>query len=266
VSFKDCFLLDIKRGAVVKNRPITKTEQQKTFLENKVPCPHSEEFRLGMFLDKELYGDFVILKPADLTKTSHGENIFLYKRDVLQGMDAEEFKISCSGMSPEEFIVQRYVHTGKSPHCIRVGTFMGKAILSYDIKVRKKNFCMETDGAEYVVASNSGERDRRLFFDENVIKLAERVHSAFPSVPLLGTDIIKDCETGEYFVLEVNAGGNTWTFSSKFHEETQESLGKHYDPESHEAAKLGGTILKNQFGAFNIVARELVRAARLMAE
>jgi len=48
----------------------------------------------------------------------------------------------------------------------------------------------------------------------DVLSLAERAHAAVPRVPLLGVDILRDADTGELFVVELNGLGYTWDFSS----------------------------------------------------
>jgi len=50
--------------------------------------------------------------------------------------------------------------------------------------------------------------------DPEVVALAERAHAAFPRVPLLGLDIVRDADTGALFVIEANSLGLTWHFST----------------------------------------------------
>jgi hypothetical protein len=51
--------------------------------------------------------------------------------------------------------------------------------------------------------------------DPEIIAFAENAHRAFPNIPLLGTDIIRDAATGQLYVLEVNSGGYVWHFTSR---------------------------------------------------
>ncbi len=53
-----------------------------------------------------------------------------------------------------------------------------------------------------------------LFDDPDILSLAERAHAAFPRVPLLGIDILRDAESGQLFVVELNGIGYLWDFSS----------------------------------------------------
>jgi hypothetical protein len=257
VALRERFGVVVRRGPVFRNRPICKLEQQRIFLAHGIPTPVATRLELGGALDPDLFGERVIVKPIDLTETSHGENIFLFERTALERMTPNDFPEGHPlRVRPETFIVQRYVHTGDSARCIRVGTFLGKAILNYKITVREKG----------TVASNMGERDRRLIVDAEAIALAEKTHAAFPTIPLLGIDIVRDHTTGAAHVLEVNAGGNTWHFSSQLAKDTRISLGEHHDPGHADHAALGGQLLEAQFGAFEIVAQQLVLATQSEAE
>jgi D-alanine-D-alanine ligase-like ATP-grasp enzyme len=45
---------------------------------------------------------------------------------------------------------------------------------------------------------------------DDVIEFSRQVHRAFPDVPLLGTDIIREHTSGKLYALEVNSFG--WCF------------------------------------------------------
>jgi len=68
-----------------------------------------------------------------------------------------------------------------------------------------------------VIASNNkqmGGRIRSICNDAEIIALGERVHQAFPECSVLGVDIIRDSQTGQLYVLEVNPYGAVWHLSS----------------------------------------------------
>ena len=48
------------------------------------------------------------------------------------------------------------------------------------------------------------------------VALGERAHEAFPECPVLGVDIIRDIQTGQLYLLEVNPHGSVWHLSSPF--------------------------------------------------
>ena len=49
-----------------------------------------------------------------------------------------------------------------------------------------------------------------------IIRFGERAARAFPDLPMLGVDILKEAGTGRLFVTEVNALGHNWNFSREF--------------------------------------------------
>jgi D-alanine-D-alanine ligase-like ATP-grasp enzyme len=86
----------------------------------------------------------------------------------------------------------------------------------------------------------------RLDIDPDVIALAAKAHAAFPDVPVQGVDIVREAGTGKLFVIEINAGWNTWHFSSPFGKKLQAEFGLDYH---------------GQFGGFSVAADALVEAA-----
>jgi hypothetical protein len=221
-----------------------------------------------MELDPTVFDELVVLKPTDPELMSEGDMVFLFRRERLCGLEKEELPPAHPvRRKPNAFLAQKYIHTGKQPRCIRVGTFFGKAIFCYTIETRRQ--LPDLDSPDEVlekasVASNLAERTRRLVVDEDAIRLAEATHRAFGSVPLLGIDLLRDLATGQLYVLEINAGGNTWHFSSKIGEETRVSIGAARKA-GNGAGEEGRLALIEQFGAFGVIARSLVAKTRELA-
>src|SRR5262249_7364655 len=71
---------------------------------------------------------------------------------------------------------------------------------------------------------------------EEVLEFATLVNRAFTEIPLQACDILREKETGILYIVEINAGGNTWDFSSRRVAEARTRLGgrshfiKLYDP------------------------------------
>jgi hypothetical protein len=71
---------------------------------------------------------------------------------------------------------------------------------------------------------------------------------AFPRIPILGCDIIREAPTGRLFAIEVNAGGNVWHISS---------------PRTKQWRTLNGTMaLVRAFDTYQRAARVLVGITR----
>jgi hypothetical protein len=266
VAMGSDFKLPIRRGPVLKNYQIAKLDQQDILRAHGIPTPPALRFKYGMALDQSIFGELVVLKPMDLRLTSHGNLIYLFRRTRLCRLGPDDLPLDHPVReNPQSFLVQKYIHTGAQPRCIRVGTFLEKAIFCYSIEPIEE--LPQLDAADDVleqasIASNSGgERIRRLVVEEQAIQLAEAVHRAFGSVPLLGVDIVREHATGQLYVLETNPGGNTWIFSSKLGEGTRTSIGA---SRTHggDADANGRLALIEQFGAFDIVARALAAKTR----
>jgi hypothetical protein len=68
----------------------------------------------------------------------------------------------------------------------------------------------EFDGRSIVASAKDS--SVALNYEEDIIRLGERAHYAFPEIPLLGFDIIREVPSGKLFVLEANAIGYVWSF------------------------------------------------------
>jgi hypothetical protein len=73
------------------------------------------------------------------------------------------------------------------------------------------------------------------------------VAAAFPEIPSLGIDIIREEETRWLYCLEVNASGFTWHISSAY------GLG---------LQRRHNVDLPGQFGALDVIADALIEATR----
>ncbi len=102
----------------------------------------------------------------------------------------------------------------------RVNTLFGRVLFSkrYEARDDRREWKgpedREFDGRS-IVASAKGS-SVALNYEEDIIRLGERAHSAFPEIPLLGFDIIREVPSGNLFVLEANAIGYVWIFQSRF--------------------------------------------------
>jgi hypothetical protein len=86
--------------------------------------------------------------------------------------------------------------------------------------------------------------------DAEVIALAEKAHAAFPDQPLLGTDIVRDADTGELYVIECNPRGDAWLISS--------DMGRMIE-------RANGLDFAAQFGALEVATRVLMTETRARA-
>jgi hypothetical protein len=117
-------------------------------------------------------------------------------------------------------LVQEFIYTGEWPQSYRVTTLLGKVILCYhQVTVGRGNplsgrWNHGKDGVASIVSNTKTMKVTPVMASE-IISLSERAHrSAFPDIPLLGFDIIRDADSGKLYILECHAHGPNWPFSS----------------------------------------------------
>lgn len=268
VALQGDFRLKVKRGPVLRNRMIGKLDQQAAFRANTIATPPALPFRFGMALDPILFGDFVVLKPADLLQTSHGAGILFYRRKTLAAANPSDFSgLPDPNPTTAPFLVQRYVHSGPRISVERVTTLLGEVISQWRAEAVTDMLPASphdiADGTN--VAVQTVDRDRFLTTDTDAAEIGRRVAASLPDVPLLGVDILREPGSGRLSVLECNAGGNTWFFSSEIGRHVRQTMrsSRHGAAPAGEAE--GKQRLVEQFGAFDIAAAALHRATIAMA-
>jgi hypothetical protein len=190
----------------------------------------------GRLYEEKDWGNPVIVKPdrgreGRDVRLSHPENI------------AYE-KISPYG---EAHLIQKFIETGDNPCYFRCLTLFGEVLY-----LRKTSNLSEEllDGLPNPVA-NAAHGKAELVIDAEVMAFAKKnATHAFPNIPLLGQDIVRDRTTGQLYCLEVNPYGSTWHFSTTTGLNLQKRDNIYY---------------KDQFNAFNVAARVLIEKARHLA-
>jgi len=224
------------------------------FREHNLPCLPIERFRWGMKLDPMVYGDWVVIKPENITST--GASVNMVPTKLVPNIKIEDFPENHL-IHQDSYLVQKFIKTGESPTHYRVLVFLGEIL--YSVKSTQKSaYPTKLDDIKELlrssVASNlTGHRTATLAIDEKMNKFALDVAKAFPDHPLLGVDVIKDENSDALYVLEVNLGGNTWAFSSEAAELLREAMG-------------GRKAMLLQYGAWDRAAEALVRKTHELAK
>lgn len=269
IALSSNFRLPILRGTILKSQQVEKLAQQAVFRRNGIPTPPALPFQFGMTLDPIIFGNFVVLKPMDLAQTSKGDGVQMFRRRRLHEMRVTDFPPTHPIHSAKRgYIVQRFVDTGEHPSFFRVQTFLGKAIYAWHSTLVDPRCSLDADDAEIErtnIASQGGEKMRKLINSPEIIALAEKVHEAFPHIPMLAVDIIREAATGKLYVLECNPGGNTWHFSSEIGEKLRLGFGDAKANGNEKANEIARQMFIDQFGAFDIVAQRLVAATQELA-
>lgn len=214
------------RGPILQNRAVKKLDQCRRFAALGISTPHSERFEPGRRYDEDAFGRHVVLKPLPLDLTSSGRDLMLFETRRLSRISLAEFP-------PGHFLrrapalVQRFIDTGRRPEYFRVLTLLGEPILWMRVKSAAEQIDLtgaEGEATEKAIVdprstfgSADGAFSEFLEFEvpSDVMEFARRANAAYPDIPLQACDLVREASTGQLFILEINAGGNTWDFSSR---------------------------------------------------
>lgn len=225
-----------RRGPILQNKQVKKLDQHSRFTAAGVASPHAERFEFGRSYSEADFGRLAVLKPLPLDLTSTVKNVLLWETARLG-------KITQAAFEPDHFLrrapalVQRFIDTGARPEYFRVLTLLGEPLLWMRVKSASEQVDLAAGTAEALTGAiidprstygtAGGDFSQLLEFEVpgDVLLFARRVHTAFPQIPLQACDIVREQATGQLFVLEINAGGNTWDFSSRRVAASREKLG-----------------------------------------
>jgi hypothetical protein len=227
------------RGAVCQGFEHPKSEQYLRLGRLGLPIPKWTRIHPDTILDPAEWGPYVVVKP-DLGRK--GAEIFIKRTGrVRYGAPA--------------FLAQEFVYTGRWPVNYRVVTLFGRALMSWRCEADHRFVPLESRWdfrARGGITVVSNKRDSRytLAREADVIALAQRAHAAFPDQPLLGTDIVRDADSGALYVIECNPRGDAWLMSS--------AMGRLIE-------QANGLNFAAQFGALEIAAATLAEETRRRA-
>jgi hypothetical protein len=148
-------------------------------------------------------------------------------------------------------IVQRLIDTGPQRTFFRVLTLFGAPLSAHreDSTVPLPSIQDCASPAAYKIKPDFTLGGRLSYsHDPEVLACASDAYRAVPEIPLQGVDVVRCAMTGALFVLEINPGGNTWTFSRAQAANTRRLLGVE--------------DLSTEFDAWNTAARVLVEKTR----
>jgi len=251
--FSPLSLLHFKpaRGKIYAGAPMSKLDEMRSLAAGGMPVPHFELLTPDTALDESLYGPLTISKPSYALAT-FGQGVELFRTRSVRYRKPEEFPDWHPGRRAP-MIAQRFIDCGRPMTC-RVLTFFGEPIFSYcreamlpmALSLDKEVF----EQSEYMPAPPL----RRAFIvrDADIFALAAAAYQAMPQIALQACDILREKDTGQLYLLEINPGGGTWMFSSQHSHGYKEVLGI--------------DDLAAPFDAFGTIARLLVERTRREAQ
>lgn len=246
-------VLEMPRGAALLSRQLSKLQQDEMFRLGGIRTPKTAKYEIGMQLDPEYWGEFVLMKPMPLHMTSKDLGIQVFRTSRLSEMVAADFP-SSHLVHSTPMLVQLLVDSGPFLEKYRALTLCGE-VLYIARSTNKRPRPDLTAPDEEIESGNFRSDGSSMEYGQypEIHEFARKVAAAFPAVPLLGCDIVRDVHTGELHALEVNAGGNVWHFSSRIQADRRARF-----PEDMKTRQA-------QYGAFDVAAKALVKATRRMA-
>ncbi len=196
-----------------------------------LPLSKSEEYtaleKAGIVVPK-----WIILGEGDTPDLSSFDNFVVRKPDygglgaavlIVRKTRVRWKAITTSKMgTSSRMLIQKFVYTGPRPVSYRVNTLFGKVL--YAVRHEASADRPELGGPDdfgsivsqpgmSIVASARGSQVRPCY-DADIIRLGESAHAAFPEIPLLGIDIVREVPSEKLYALEANAIGYVWNFRS----------------------------------------------------
>jgi len=218
VSMMEIRRFRLEHSTVFEGHDLPKSEQYRRYRAAGIPVPDWEVIGPDTKLDPKDWGAYVIVKP-DLARKAAG--IVIKKTGRVRYAAPETYPEDHPGRKAP-MIAQKFVYTGRWANHYRITTLFGRTLFAIRCEADRGFRPLESrdgfKGAAGVggapVVSNKKTSHYTLASDEDIIALGEKAHSAFPDIPLLGHDIVRDADTGELFVLESNTRGDVWLLSS----------------------------------------------------
>jgi len=233
-----------RRGTVLQGQHVAKSTEYRALEAIGVPVPRWVRLLPDQTPSLERFGDYVVTKPDF---GARGADVRIERRSHARWAAPRTQLSQGFGGRLNPRLAQEFVYTGPWPHSYRVATLFGHALwsLRIDANHERKPLVSRTDFHGQSIVSSGQGCTFSLANDAAVIALAERASKAFPLVPVLGIDILRDADSGELFVIEPNSLGYSWHFSS---------------PSGHRFQAEFGLSLESQFDGRRKAARLLAQA------
>jgi hypothetical protein len=202
-----------RRGPMLQGQHLPKSAEYRALEAIGVPVPRWTRLLPGQRPELEGFDEYVVTKPAF---GAHGADVRIQRRDCVVWKPPKTKQAIELGSAFNPCIVQEFVYTGPWPWSYSVATLFGTVLWAIRVEASHERAPLPNRTAfsgQSIVSSGRG-CTFELADDPDVLALAERAHTAFPSVPVLNSDIVRDADTGVLSVVEVNSLGYTWHFSS----------------------------------------------------
>jgi hypothetical protein len=240
------------RGPVFCGRRMPKSAEYVALQRHNFPVPKWALFTEHSTPDLTAFPNYVVTKPDF---SAWGAHVKIRRKGRVRW---EKPPASRSLGQCDALLAQEFIYTGPRPVAYRVTTLFGQVLWSFKITAGADRPPLEGPDAFNRVRDNRGvcivASSRgcviELDYDEEIIRLGEAASAAFPEIPNLGFDIIREVPSGKLYIVEANTLGFIWHFSSEMGLRAQREFGFSLDA---------------QFGGLRKAARILAEKTRQLA-
>ncbi|MEP1033626.1 ATP-grasp domain-containing protein [Ekhidna sp.] len=231
-------------GTIYEGSIVSKYEELLMMKRMDLPVPRMALLSVGNKPNLDDFGDYIVMKPA---RGRQGADVKIVKKSKVKWKKPKTEAASRS----HQWILQEFIYTGEWPTSYRVTTLFGKVLFSLKIEANRNKIPLKSrndfkNGGGTIVSSGKG-CSFSLDYDEEIIALGEKAHAAFPLVPLIGCDIVRDVEDGKLYIVEANSMGLVWHFNS---------------PIGRSSQKHSNISFESQFDGINKSAEILIQKTR----
>jgi len=232
-----------RRGPVFQGQHVSKSTEYRALEAAGLPVPRWTRLLPNRAPKVDGFPPYVVTKPD---YGAQGADVRIEQRDTVSWTPPRTARSLNFGGPFNPRLVQEFVYTGPWPRSHRVVTLFGSVLWADRTEaghdrppLRDRN---DFHG-QSIVSSGKG-CTFELDADPEVIALGERAHTAFPRVPLLGIDIVREADTGKLFVIEANSLGLTWHFSTPRGLAFQQQFGFDLDAQFGGRRKAAGVLTR----------------------
>lgn len=229
----------LRRGVAFQGNPMSKSEEMERLVAAGISVPPYELLTESeQTKDLSHLGEYVVTKPD---RGGRGANVRIMRASRVK-WEPQETKIA--GKS-RILVAQKFIYTGPHPVSYRVTTLFGECLCCEITIADRARSAQSSDGKiNGTIVSTSKGCTYALCNDEEIIRFGESAHRAFPKIPVLGVDVIRDANDGKLYVTEVNASGYVWHFSSPKGIETQKQFGYSMESQFDGRRKAAGILAR----------------------
>lgn len=236
------------RGPTASCASLGKAEEYRRLEAAGLPVPPWLEIVPDTRLDPSEWGPYVVEKPS---VGGRGAGVRLRRTKGLRYRAPEAYEEDHPGRKGP-MLAQRFVFTGPQPTAFRVLTCFGRVVMAQryrneSLRVTRTAEGLEVGGTNIVAAARG--TTITLTDEPDLLALGQACHAAFPDVPLVGADIMREAETGKLWVAEVNLA-HVWSLST---------------PDGLAAQAQFGLDFYRQFDGLRRAAEGMVEATRRLA-